>query len=73
MKLESLKWVFSKTFSHRAMKFGTRKQVPTTNTTAKFQGHSSIITSFTPHMCDIQGNLSQNVNIAVYPFNPFGM
>ena len=51
------------------MKLGTRKQVPNTNTPAKFQGHSPIITSFNPHMCGVQGHRAENVNIAVYPYD----
>ena len=50
------KWVFSKTINHRAMKLGTHTQVPNTNTPAKFQGHTPIITPFTPHMCSVQGH-----------------
>ena len=50
------KWVFSKSLSHRAMKLGTHTQIANTNSPAKFQGHSPIITPFTPHMCGIQGH-----------------
>ena len=34
-------------------------QVPNTDTPAEFQGHSSITTPFTPHMCDIQGHCAK--------------
>ena len=50
------KWVFSKSLSQRAMKLGTHTQIANTNSPAKFQGHSPIITSFTLHMCGIQGH-----------------
>ena len=66
-------WVFSKTLSHRAMNFGTHMQVPNTNTLVKFQGHSLITIPFTPHMCGIQGHFSQNVGIAIYPYDHVGM
>ena len=47
------------------MKLGTHTQVSNTNTLAKFQGHSLIITPFTPHMCDIQGHCANIVNIDI--------
>ena len=37
-------------------------QGPNTHTPTKFQGHSPIITPFTPHMCGIQGHWTENVN-----------
>ena len=53
--------------SHRDLKLGTHMQVHSTNTPAKFLGHSPFITPFTPHMCDIQGHCAKSVNIAIYP------
>ena len=67
------KWVFSKTVNPRATKFGTHTQVPNTHTPAKFQGHSLIITPFTPHMCDIQGHYAKTVNIAIYLYDHIRM
>ena len=58
--------VFSETVNQRVLKLGTHIQVPYTITPAKFQGHSPILTPFTPHMCCIQGHLSQNININNY-------
>ena len=48
--------VFSTTINHRDLKLGTHMQVHNTDTPAKFQGHSPIITPITPHMCSIQGH-----------------
>ena len=48
--------VFSATNNRRDLKLGTHTQIPNTNTPAKFQVHSPIITPFTPHMCSIQGH-----------------
>ena len=62
---------FSTTTSYRAMKLGTRMQVPNPNTPAKCQVHSPTKTPFTPHMCSIQGHLSRIVNVAIYPFDHF--
>ena len=67
------KRVFSKTINHRAMKLGTHMQGPNRNTPTKFQGHSPIITHFTPHMCDIQGHCANNVNIAIYLYDHIRM
>ena len=50
------KWVFSTTTNPRDMKLGTLTQVPNRNTPAKFQGDPPIITTFTLHMCDVQGH-----------------
>ena len=55
-KIVNPKWAFSKTVSLRAMKLGTRMQIPNTNAPVKFQGYSLIICPFTPHMCGIQGH-----------------
>ena len=54
--METPKGIFSTTTNPRDMKLGTHTQVPNTNTPAKFQGHSSNITPFTPHMCGVQGH-----------------
>ena len=67
------KWVFSKTIIHRAMKLGTHMQGLNTNSPAKFQGHSPIITPFTPHMCDIQGHYANTENIAIYLYDHIRM
>ena len=48
--------VFSTTNNRRDLKLGTHMQGPNTHTPAKLQGHSPIITPFTPHMCSIQGH-----------------
>ena len=48
------------------MNLGTHVQGPNTETPAKFQGHSPIITPFTPHMCDVQGHYANNVNFVIY-------
>ena len=48
--------IFSTAISRRTTKLGTYMQEPNTDTPAKFQGHSPIITPFTPHMCSIQGH-----------------
>ena len=48
--------IFSTTINHRDLKLGTHMQVHNTDTPAKFQGHSPIITPITPHMCSIQGH-----------------
>ena len=61
--------VFSTTIKRRDMSLGTHMHVPNTNTPAKFQGHSPIITPFTPHMCDIRGHRANNVNIDIYPYD----
>ena len=53
------------------MKLGTHMQGHNTDTPAKIQGHSSNITPFTPHMCDIPGHLSQNLNIAIHTYVHF--
>ena len=48
--------IFSTTINHRDLKLGTHMQVHNTDTPAKFQGHSPIITPITPYMCSIQGH-----------------
>ena len=48
--------IFSTTIKCRTTKLGTHMQRPNTDTPAKCQGHSPIITPFTPHMCSIQGH-----------------
>ena len=48
-------------------------QAPNTNTPAKFQGHPSILTPFTPHICSVQGHYANNVNIAIYPYDHIRM
>ena len=55
------------------MKLGTHTQVHNTNTPTKCQGHSPILTPFTPHMCDIQGLYANNVYIAIYSNDHFRM
>ena len=55
------------------MKLGTHMQGPNTDTPAKIHGDSSNITPFTPHMCDIQGLFSQNLNIANHTYVHFRM
>ena len=51
------------------MKLGTHMQGPNTNTSAKFQGYSLTLTSFTLHMCDIQGHCAKNVNPVFYLYD----
>ena len=70
---EPPKRVFSTTIIPSAMKLGTHMQGTGTNTQAKFQGHSPIITPFPPHMCSIQGHWHKNVNTATYPYDYFRM
>ena len=48
--------IFSTTINRRNMKLGTHMQIPNTDTPAKFQGHPPVLTSFTYHMCGIQGH-----------------
>ena len=65
--------IFSTTPSRRATKLGTHMQRPDTDTPAKFQGHSPIITPFTPHMCSVQGHYANNVNIVIYLYDHIRM
>ena len=51
------------------MKLGTRKQLPTKNTLAKFRSHPPTTTPSTRHMCGIQGRQAQNVNIDIYSYD----
>ena len=67
------KRVFSTTIPSRDMKLGTHTQVHNTDTPAKFQGHSPIITPFTLHMCDFQGHCANIVHIAIYLYDHFRM
>ena len=48
--------IFSTAISRKITKLGTHMQEPNADTPAKFQGHSPIITHFTPHMCSFQGH-----------------
>ena len=48
--------IFSTTINCGDMKLGTHMQTPNRDTPAKFQGHPPILTSFTPHVCGIQGH-----------------
>ena len=48
--------IFSTTINRRDMKLGKHMQILDMETPAKLQGHSPVLTPFTPHMCAIQGH-----------------
>ena len=55
------------------MKLGPHVQVPNTSVPAKFQGHSPIITPFTPHMCGVQGHYDKTVNFVIHLYDHIRM
>ena len=65
--------IFSTSISRRTTKLATHMQRPNTETPAKFQGYSPIITPFTPHMCDVQGHYANNVNFIIYLYDHIRM